>query len=90
MDEVRGEVFNVGGGPANTLSLRELVSRLEQSFGPRVASGLRRLAAGRPARLRGRRAKGGTVAGLASAVGIAEGVERLMGWVQENRAFLAQ
>ena len=33
LDEVRGEVFNVGGGPANTLSLRELVSRLEHSFG---------------------------------------------------------
>jgi len=33
IDSVSGEVFNLGGGPANTLSLRELVAILEQSFG---------------------------------------------------------
>ena len=33
IDSVSGEVFNIGGGPANTLSLRELVARLEREFG---------------------------------------------------------
>ena len=30
---VQGEVFNIGGGPSNTLSLRELVAALEQHLG---------------------------------------------------------
>lgn len=33
IDTVRGEVFNIGGGPANTLSLLELVARLERAVG---------------------------------------------------------
>src|SRR5436305_10017926 len=33
IDEVRGEVFNIGGGPSNTMSLLELVDRLERAFG---------------------------------------------------------
>src|SRR5262249_4126962 len=33
IDAVSGEVFNLGGGPTNTLSLRELVDRLEHDLG---------------------------------------------------------
>ncbi len=33
IDAVRGEVFNIGGGPTNTLSLQELVATLDRSFG---------------------------------------------------------
>ena len=33
IDEVAGEIFNVGGGPSNTLSLRELVAALSRAFG---------------------------------------------------------
>ncbi len=33
IDDVSGEVFNVGGGPQNTLSLLELVAILEAHFG---------------------------------------------------------
>ena len=33
IDAVSGEVFNIGGGPARPLSLRELVAKLEQRFG---------------------------------------------------------
>lgn len=29
-DQARGQAFNIGGGPANTLSLRELLAHLEQ------------------------------------------------------------
>ena len=35
IDAVSGEVFNVGGGPANTLSLRELVAKLARRVRPR-------------------------------------------------------
>jgi CDP-paratose 2-epimerase len=33
IDDVAGEVFNLGGGPAHTLSLRELVATLDRAFG---------------------------------------------------------
>ena len=36
IDAVSGEVFNIGGGPANTLSLLELVAMLETRFGRKL------------------------------------------------------
>ncbi len=33
IDVVAGEVFNIGGGPALTLSVNELVAKLEQALG---------------------------------------------------------
>ena len=36
IDTVSGEVFNVGGGPSNTLSLLELVAMLEAHFGRKL------------------------------------------------------
>lgn len=35
-DEFSGQIFNIGGGPDNTLSLRELVSELEKLSGGKV------------------------------------------------------
>ena len=66
IDAVSGEVFNVGGGPSNTLSLLELVAMLEQHFGRKLDPAPRRLAAGRPAGLRGRRPQGREAARLAA------------------------
>ncbi len=36
IDRVAGKVFNIGGGPANTLSLLELISLLEKMSGSKV------------------------------------------------------
>ena len=36
IDAVRGEAFNLGGGPANAISLRELIERLRAITGQRV------------------------------------------------------
>jgi len=33
VDEFKGEIFNVGGGPDNTLSLLELISLMEELYG---------------------------------------------------------
>ena len=66
IDAVSGEVFNVGGGPANTLSLHELVAMLERAFGRQLDPPLRRLAARRPAGLRGRHPQGRAAARLAA------------------------
>lgn len=37
IDSVQGQVFNIGGGPANTLSLNELVSMLQKKTGRSLA-----------------------------------------------------
>ena len=67
IDVTTGQVYNLGGGPANTLSiwaefgplLSELAGRDDR------ACAFQRLAAGRPARVRGRReqGRGGSSAG---------------------------
>ncbi len=36
IDRVSGQIFNVGGGPSNTLSLLELVAKLEKGFGKKL------------------------------------------------------
>jgi CDP-paratose 2-epimerase len=36
IDKVKGDVFNIGGGPANTLSLIELIAALENIRGSKI------------------------------------------------------
>jgi CDP-paratose 2-epimerase len=36
IDRVKGEVFNVGGGPANVLSLHQLIQKLESRMGRKI------------------------------------------------------
>ncbi len=86
IDAVGGEVFNLGGGPSNTLSLNELVGRLGRAFGrpfdPPYADwrpGDQRVFV---ADIR----KAGRVLGWSPKVPTAEGVDRLLAWVGENRA----
>ena len=58
IDTVSGEIFNVGGGPNNTMSLLELVAKLDAAFGKTFNPPVRRLAPRRPARLRRRHRQG--------------------------------
>ena len=36
IDRVKGSVFNIGGGPANTMSLEELIAKLERLSGKKI------------------------------------------------------
>jgi len=36
IDKIKGQAFNIGGGPKNTMSLLELISFLEQFFGKKI------------------------------------------------------
>ena len=86
IDTVSGEVFNIGGGPANTLSLLELVDKLECSFGKRLDPPF---AGWRPGDQRVFVAdvrKAEMLLGWRPRVSIDEGVDRLIRWVKENRA----
>jgi CDP-paratose 2-epimerase len=89
VDEVSGEVFNVGGGPSNTLSLRELVARIEWAYrrplNPRFADW-------RPGDQRVFVAdvrKAGRRLGWRPRVSTDEGIGRLIEWVEQNRGLFA-
>jgi CDP-paratose 2-epimerase len=90
IEAVRGEVFNLGGGPAHTLSLLELVALLETAFGRPIRPPH---AAWRPGDQRVFVAdvrKAARLLGWSPRVGPAEGVNRLLAWVRENQALLAR
>lgn len=89
IDSVAGEVFNVGGGPANTLSLNELVALLEAELGQRLDPPR---AAWRPGDQRVFVAdirKAERLLGWRPTVPTAEGVARLLDWVRQNRGLFA-
>ena len=84
--DVSGEVFNIGGGPSNTMSLLELVAKLEKSFGRPLNPPF---ADWRPGDQRVFVAdidKAKRLLGWSPKVSTHEGVERLIAWVKENRA----
>lgn len=85
IDTVKGQAFNVGGGPANTLSLNELVGHLERAFGRRFdvpygpwRPGDQRVFVADVARAR-------RSLDWAPKVGIREGIDQLLGWVRGHR-----
>jgi nucleoside-diphosphate-sugar epimerase len=84
-----GEVFNAGGGPENTLSLLELVARLESRFERKLDP---TFAGWRPGDQRVFVAdirKAERRLGWRPKVATAEGIDTLISWVKENR-FLFQ
>jgi CDP-paratose 2-epimerase len=84
IDAVRGEVFNIGGGPSNTLSLLELVAALDAAFGKRFAPPF---APWRPGDQRVFVAdvrKARRLLGWSPRVSTPDGVAQLLEWVREN------
>jgi CDP-paratose 2-epimerase len=85
-DACRGIAFNIGGGPSNTLSLRELVAMLEARLGHRIV----------PARAPRRPgdqpvfvcdvSRAAERLGWVPRVAPEAGVDRLLAWVREHRA----
>lgn len=85
IDTVKGEVYNVGGGPTNTLSLLELVDRLERSFDRPLRPSFADWRPGDQKVFVADIRKAERQLGWRPKVSIGEGVERLIGWVKENR-----
>ncbi len=82
-------VYNMGGGPANTMSLLELLAQLEERLGRPVPVAY---AGWRPSDQKvyiSDISKARAELGWAPAVTPREGVDRLLGWVQENRKLFA-
>jgi CDP-paratose 2-epimerase len=89
IDTISGEVFNIGGGPSNTMSLRELVAKLERAFDRRFFP---MFADWRPGDQRVFVAdirKAERRLGWRPKVSTDEGVDRLIAWVRKNQGIFA-
>ena len=85
IDVAAGEVFNIGGGPANTLSLRELVVKLSEAFGRPLAPPYADWRPGDQRVFVADVRKAERVLGWRPTVTTGEGVDRLIAWVKDNR-----
>jgi len=87
-EKIAGHAFNIGGGPANTLSLLELIALLEEALGRRVPL---RFAAWRPGDQKTFICsidKASAQLAWRPRIGSEEGVRRLIKWVTENAVML--
>jgi CDP-paratose 2-epimerase len=85
IETVRGEVFNIGGGPANTLSLLELVAKLERAFGRPLGPSFADWRPGDQRVFVADIRKAERLLGWSPRVATAEGVDRLLEWVRGHR-----
>ncbi|WP_435011830.1 NAD-dependent epimerase/dehydratase family protein (plasmid) [Tundrisphaera lichenicola] len=85
IDEVSGEVFNLGGGPLNTLSLRELVATLEAHFGRGLEPAFADWRPGDQPVFVADIRKAARLLDWSPKVSTADGVARLLAWIGENR-----
>ncbi len=85
IESIKGEVFNIGGGPANTLSLLELVEALGRHFGRDLDPAFDAWRPGDQRVFVADIRKAERLLGWRPRVATAEGVARLLEWVDGNR-----
>ena len=85
IEAVSGRVFNLGGGPSNTLSLRELVAMLEAHFGRKLDPPYADWRPGDQRVFVADVREAGRSLGWKPKVSTAEGVRKLLGWIGENQ-----
>ena len=86
MDRTSGQVFNLGGGPDNTLSLLELVEHLDRLTGRPLRPAFAGWRPGDQPVFVADVTRASEALGWRPRTGVTEGVEKLARWVQENRA----
>lgn len=84
-DAASGQAFNIGGGPANTMSLRELLAYLEAEIGREIPLAWDDWRPGDQPVFVCDVAKAEERIGWAPTTSVEEGVGRLIGWVNSNR-----
>jgi CDP-paratose 2-epimerase len=89
IDAVKGGVFNVGGGPANTLSLLELLEHLGRRLGRPMEPRFEGWRAGDQRVFIADVSRAARDLGWRPQVDAAQGVDALLTWVQANRELFA-
>jgi CDP-paratose 2-epimerase len=84
---LKGEIFNIGGGPENTLSLLELLDMLEELTGKRTRISFSDWRRGDQEVYVSDISKVKKKLGWSPKVSPRDGIEKLVGWVQRNSEF---
>jgi CDP-paratose 2-epimerase len=88
IEATRGRVYNIGGGPANAVSLRDLLAILRTEIDPELAVGYADWRPGDQPVYVSDIAKAARDFGWRPEVDWRAGVARLVGWVRDNRPML--
>ena len=84
-EPLAGRAFNIGGGPANTISLLELLELMRELHGALPEIRFADVAHRRPALLRLGHPRARRATGWCPRVGVRDGVARLYDWLLESR-----
>jgi CDP-paratose 2-epimerase len=84
IDAVSGEVFNIGGGPLNTLSLVELIAYLQERLGRPIEYEFAPWRAGDQRVYVSNLSKARDALRWKPAIGVTIGLDRLMQWLRES------
>ena len=85
IDKLAGEVFNIGGGPKNTVSLLEILSLIKEKAGKDLQISFEDWRTGDQQYYVSNTSKFQEATGWAPKYNVEEGVESLMKWLCENR-----
>jgi len=88
-DAVAGQAFNIGGGPGNTMSLRELLAHLEAELGARIPLQWSDWRPGDQPVFVCNIAKARRMLEWQPSIGVKDGVRQLIHWVRDNAGLFA-
>ncbi|MCH8190640.1 MAG: GDP-mannose 4,6-dehydratase [Chloroflexi bacterium] len=90
IDVTAGQVYNIGGGPSNVLSLLELIAHLEALLGRKLPCSFEGWRPGDQKVYVSNIEKARRDFGWSPTVPYRQGVERLVSWVRENRVLFTE
>jgi CDP-paratose 2-epimerase len=85
IDEVKGQAFNLGGGPANAVSLRQVLAAIAEITGRGIATSFDGWRAGDQRYYVSDTRRARVALGLADPVGWRDGLTRLADWLNSER-----
>lgn len=88
IDKVNGEAFNIGGGPANTLSLLELLEKLEKKLGKKISYSFSATRVGDQPIFVADIRKIKKKLGWQPRVGVNAGLRKMMRWIEKNEKLI--
>lgn len=88
--KVRGEIFNIGGGISNAISLLELIDLLEQKLGSQVKIEFKKKRLGDQDFYISNNNKLKTIIGWYPKIGIEDGLSQLIYWIKENKRIIRE